>query len=148
MRVVITRVLPVPAPARTSSGPSTVETASRCDGLSVASRAASPRGGRSWIVGEGCREGAKRGRTYTTGLAARGRVVASSTAEDTMANPFVHVELNTTDLDKAKTFYGRLFDWKLEDMKMGPAGTYTMISPGKGTGGGMLKHPVPGAPSS
>ena len=23
-----------------------------------------------------------------------------------MANPFVHVELNTTDVDKAKKFYG------------------------------------------
>jgi predicted enzyme related to lactoylglutathione lyase len=30
-----------------------------------------------------------------------------------MANPFVHVELNTTDVGKAKTFYGKLFDWKL-----------------------------------
>ena len=26
--------------------------------------------------------------------------------ENTMANPFVHVELNTTDLPKAKAFYG------------------------------------------
>ena len=34
MRVVITRVLPVPAPARTSSGPSVVVTASRCAGFS------------------------------------------------------------------------------------------------------------------
>ena len=28
------------------------------------------------------------------------------------------------------------------------AGTYTMIKVGKGTGGGMVKHPVPGAPSA
>jgi len=63
-----------------------------------------------------------------------------------MANPFVHVELNTTDLTKAKTFYGKLFDWKLEDMPMGPE-TYTIIKVGEGTGGGMMKHPVPGAPS-
>jgi uncharacterized protein len=65
-----------------------------------------------------------------------------------MANAFVHVELNTTDLDKAKSFYGKLFDWKLEDMPM-PMGTYTMIDVGgeDETGGGMLKHPVPGAPS-
>ena len=65
-----------------------------------------------------------------------------------MANPFVHVELNTTDLEKAKKFYGQLFDWKLEDVEMGPGARYTMIRPGKGTGGGMLKHPVPGEPSS
>ena len=29
-----------------------------------------------------------------------------------MPNPFVHVELNTTDSAKAKAFYGELFDWK------------------------------------
>ena len=64
-----------------------------------------------------------------------------------MANPFVHVELNTTDVDKAKAFYGRLFDWTLEDVAMGPDGHYTMIKVGSGTGGGILKHPMPGEPS-
>lgn len=64
-----------------------------------------------------------------------------------MANPFVHVELNTTDVDKAKTFYGRLFDWKMEDVPM-PEFTYTMIDVGEGTGGGMLKQLMPGAPSA
>ena len=64
-----------------------------------------------------------------------------------MANPFVHVELNTTDPEKAKSFYSKLFSWKMEDMPMGPSGTYTMISPGEGTGGGLMKHPIPGAPS-
>jgi uncharacterized protein len=65
-----------------------------------------------------------------------------------MGNPFVHVELNTTDVAKAKKFYGQLFDWELEDMSMGPSGTYTMIKPGDGTGGGILKHPMPGEPST
>jgi hypothetical protein len=64
-----------------------------------------------------------------------------------MANPFVHVELNTTDVGKAKTFYGKLFGWKLEDVPMGTE-TYTMIGVGEGTGGGMMKHPMPGAPST
>lgn len=64
-----------------------------------------------------------------------------------MANPFVHVELNTTDVGKAKAFYGKLFDWKLEDVPMGPM-TYTMIGVGEGTGGGMVQHPVAGAPSA
>jgi uncharacterized protein len=65
-----------------------------------------------------------------------------------MANPFVHAELNTSDVDAAKKFYGGLFDWKLEDMPMGEMGTYTMIGVGDdGVGGGMLKHPMPGAPS-
>jgi predicted enzyme related to lactoylglutathione lyase len=30
-----------------------------------------------------------------------------------MANPFVHVELGTTEFDKAKSFYRSLFDWQL-----------------------------------
>jgi predicted enzyme related to lactoylglutathione lyase len=64
-----------------------------------------------------------------------------------MANPFVHVELNTTDVSKAKTFYGALFNWTLEDVPM-PTGSYTMIKVGEGTGGGIMKHPVPGAPSA
>ena len=63
-----------------------------------------------------------------------------------MANPFVHIELNTTDVSKAKSFYGSLFSWTLEDVPMGPE-TYTMIKVGEGTGGGMMKHPMPGAPS-
>jgi uncharacterized protein len=63
-----------------------------------------------------------------------------------MANPFVHIELNTTDVSKAKTFYGKLFDWKLEDVPM-PIGAYTMIKVGEGTGGAIMKHPMPGAPS-
>ena len=47
---------------------------------------------------------------------------------------------------KAKSFYGKLFDWKFDDMPM-PDGTYTMIGVGEGTGGGMMKHPMPDAPS-
>ncbi len=65
-----------------------------------------------------------------------------------MANPFVHVELNTTDPKQAKEFYGELFDWDLQDRDMGQHGKYTLIKVGEGTGGGMMKHPVPGAPSA
>lgn len=63
-----------------------------------------------------------------------------------MPNAFVHIELNTQDVAKAKGFYQQLFDWKLRDMPMGDL-TYTMIDVGTGTGGGMMKHPMPGAPS-
>src|SRR5947209_18933056 len=63
-----------------------------------------------------------------------------------MPNPFCHVELNTTDVSKAKAFYTKLFDWKLEDIPM-PDGSYTMIGVGEGTGGGLLKNPMPGVPS-
>ena len=64
-----------------------------------------------------------------------------------MGNPFIHIELNTTDPKKAETFYSHLFEWKLEPMAMGPE-TYTLINVGDGVGGGMMKHPVPGAPST
>jgi predicted enzyme related to lactoylglutathione lyase len=66
--------------------------------------------------------------------------------EATMANPFVHVELNSTDPAEAKTFYGKLFGWKLGDMEL-PVGTYTMIDVGDGTGGGIMKQQIPGAGS-
>ena len=63
-----------------------------------------------------------------------------------MANPFVHVELNTTDVAKAKSFYSQLFDWKLENLGA-DMGNYTIINVGDGVGGGMMKNPMPGAPS-
>jgi catechol 2,3-dioxygenase-like lactoylglutathione lyase family enzyme len=65
-----------------------------------------------------------------------------------MANPFVHVELTTQDPDKAKSFYGELFDWKLEDVEIGPGFTYTMVRVGEGTGGGIMKTPAPGIPTA
>lgn len=61
-----------------------------------------------------------------------------------MANPFVHVELTTNDLARAKVFYGELFDWQLEEIS---GMDYTLIKVGEGTGGGMMKNPVPGTPS-
>lgn len=63
-----------------------------------------------------------------------------------MGNPFVHVELMSTDVGKAKAFYGKLFDWKLEDMQS--AGMdYTVIRVGEGTGGGLMQTPIPNAPT-
>jgi predicted enzyme related to lactoylglutathione lyase len=65
-----------------------------------------------------------------------------------VANPFVHVELTTPDVEKAKSFYSALFDWKLEDVEQAPGKTYTMIRVGNGTGGGMMKIPTPAAPAA
>ena len=62
-----------------------------------------------------------------------------------MANPFVHIELQTQDVDKSKKFYSGLFDWKLEDI---PGMDYTLINVGEGTGGGMMKKPVPNIPDN
>ena len=64
-----------------------------------------------------------------------------------MGNPFVHMELMSTDPDKVKSFYGKLFDWQLDDMKGGGGIDYTVIRVGDGTGGGIMKNPVPNSPS-
>jgi predicted enzyme related to lactoylglutathione lyase len=63
-----------------------------------------------------------------------------------VANPFVHVELHTNDIAKAKTFYSKLFGWTLKDMPMPGGDSYTMIEVGEGTGGGMMKAQPPGSP--
>lgn len=61
-----------------------------------------------------------------------------------MPNAFVHIELNTDDVAKAKKFYKGLFDWKISPM--GP--DYLGIDVGKGgTGGGMLEKQIPHAPT-
>ena len=66
-----------------------------------------------------------------------------------MPNPFIHVELATTNVPKAKAFYAKLFKWKLKDLpNMTPGGKYTIIEVGDGTGGGMMKQMCPGAPSA
>ncbi|MGI5864619.1 MAG: VOC family protein [Myxococcales bacterium] len=62
-----------------------------------------------------------------------------------MSNPFVHIELSTGDLDAARAFYKKLFDWKLLDIQM-PSGVYTLIDPGKGPGGGMQFSMMSDAP--
>ena len=68
-----------------------------------------------------------------------------------MPNPFIHVELNSTNVPKAKAFYSKLFKWKLKDLPMPtPGGDYTMIEVGKGpgTGGGIMKQMMPQASSA
>jgi uncharacterized protein len=88
----------------------------------------------------------------TAGRTCRGDELARVPAaawkgEGDMANAFVHVELSTTDVGKAKDFYGKLFQWTLEDVPM-DGGSYTMIKVGEGTGGGIMQQMVPGAPSA
>jgi uncharacterized protein len=71
----------------------------------------------------------------------RGRTADSSPSEAkeiAMANPFVHVELHTKDLPKARQFYESLFGWELKDMPMPGGGSYTLIGVGEGVGGGMM----------
>jgi predicted enzyme related to lactoylglutathione lyase len=40
---------------------------------------------------------------------------------------FCWIELSTTDQNAAKTFYGSLFGWAVNDIPMGPDGTYTIF---------------------
>ena len=66
-----------------------------------------------------------------------------------MANPFCHLELDTTDPTKAKAFYSALFDWKITDNDMGGGMVYSTFKPTDDSpGGGMMQHPMPGAPST
>ena len=46
-----------------------------------------------------------------------------------MPNPFCHIELNTTNLPAAKTFYSKLFDWQLEEVPGAPSAwlAYVMV---------------------
>ncbi len=55
-----------------------------------------------------------------------------------MPNPFVHSELQTTDIKAAKEFYGQLFDWTLEDIQV-PGMTYTLVKDGDRVMGGMFQ---------
>lgn len=63
-----------------------------------------------------------------------------------MHNGFCHLELQTNDLKGANKFYSELFDWELENVPMPPGGEYTLIKPGKGPMGGMMKNPADEAP--
>lgn len=55
-----------------------------------------------------------------------------------MANPFVHLELNTPDLPRAKQFYGALCGWEFQDMQMGsPDAVYSTFGTDTGPGGGV-----------
>ncbi len=60
-----------------------------------------------------------------------------------MANPMVHWELMVTDVERAKSFYGRIFGWRFSSY--GPE--YTTIDPGGPPQGGLMARP-PSAPSA
>ena len=59
-----------------------------------------------------------------------------------MPHPFVHIELATDDVPRAKAFYANLFGWKMTDLPM----EYTLFATGKEPGGGIFKRP-PEAPA-
>ena len=57
-----------------------------------------------------------------------------------MANPFVHLELCTSDTAKAREFYSKLFGWNFTDSDMGGM-IYSMFKPDSGPGGGIFSMP-------
>jgi uncharacterized protein len=62
-----------------------------------------------------------------------------------MSNPFVHLELSTSDVSKAKDFYSGLFGWEITDNDMGNGMIYSTFKPSSGPGGGIFS--MPGAPT-
>jgi predicted enzyme related to lactoylglutathione lyase len=64
-----------------------------------------------------------------------------------MANPFVHVELNTPILKRRRYFIPIYFsgNCRMPNPTV-PTGTYTTINVGEGTGGGIMKQ-IAGGPS-
>jgi predicted enzyme related to lactoylglutathione lyase len=63
-----------------------------------------------------------------------------------MVNPFVHMELCTPDVPRAKEFYNKLFNWTITDNDMGNGMVYSTFKPDEGPGGGMFT--MPGCPPS
>jgi predicted enzyme related to lactoylglutathione lyase len=61
-------------------------------------------------------------------------------------NHFCHIELMTADVEKAKAFYGKIFDWKMTTSE-GPM-PYTNINTGALPTGGMMALPGPNIPVS
>jgi predicted enzyme related to lactoylglutathione lyase len=55
-----------------------------------------------------------------------------------MTAPVVHLELHTTDLARASTFYSRLCSWRPERVEAG-GGSYLALRMGDGLGGGIVE---------
>ncbi len=63
-----------------------------------------------------------------------------------MGNQFAHVEIGARDLEKARGFYEKVFDWKIEVTLMGEGEPYGLIDTGTPPGGGLFVPP-PGVPT-
>lgn len=58
-----------------------------------------------------------------------------------MGNPICYFELMVSDAEKAKDFYGSVFDWKIEKSEMSSDTVYYMIDTGAEPAGGLMKKP-------
>jgi uncharacterized protein len=59
---------------------------------------------------------------------------------------FAHIELSTSDPNKAKRFYGSLFGWKFDKMTMPGGVDYFMVKGADQPSIGMMKKPMPDMP--
>ncbi len=55
-----------------------------------------------------------------------------------MANPLFHWELMVGDVDQAKAFYAKVFDWEVDDQNFP---TYPLIKTGDTPGGAFMAKP-------
>ena len=58
-------------------------------------------------------------------------------------NTLTWAESGSTDVEKARTFYGEIFGWKYEESDMGPGGKYTVLLRGSEPAAGMMESPIP-----
>jgi uncharacterized protein len=56
-----------------------------------------------------------------------------------LANPVVHLELRTANLSRACAFYTRLFGWRSETIRVGPA-SYLVLELAETMRGGVVEH--------
>jgi predicted enzyme related to lactoylglutathione lyase len=64
-----------------------------------------------------------------------------------MQGRFAWHELMTSDTKAATRFYSELLSWKVNEMPMGPGGTYTLFKQGDKEVAGMMASPQAGIPS-
>jgi predicted enzyme related to lactoylglutathione lyase len=59
-----------------------------------------------------------------------------------LANPIVHLQLQTGNLSRACAFYTRLFDWRAESIRAG-SGSYLALELAVGIQGGVVEREPP-----
>jgi predicted enzyme related to lactoylglutathione lyase len=63
--------------------------------------------------------------------------------ETSMANPFVHVELLSTDRDRARSFYGEVFDWDFTEVPRTDS-PYIWLDTGGNPSANIIESPIAG----
>ena len=64
-----------------------------------------------------------------------------------MGHDVCHVELATTDPEKAKSFYRTVFAWAMEDVDV-EGSPYTLVQTPDGINGGLMKSPNENVPTN